>query len=411
MSPQRDSWQCWRKVFTGACYASIMSIQITSSIVAPIFAIAGPEFGLSTVEIAQIFSVYYLPNVGSSLAAGVLASLFGRRRVLLVGCTVLSAGCIALGLVPGACASAGTPDTGTGDVLLVERHTASAASTSCMYSLFVGSRVLQGIGVALSQTCLFAMLADMWPEDTGKVMGAAELAGGLAYALGPPTGGFLFQSGGFVMPFVIQGCLPLFFVLVLQLALSKLNSVTDVSVELEQQELVARERTADGDDTRNIKAAEGNMSASLSRRTSSETKNRDDGVPATGQQSDDEAAGLVSPDAADSDTDDEAQKRLAGYDEGTVGLMRMWRRLFTPGLLLTGITTAMEQGAWGHYQLSNPPFLVQFFDFGPVRALSHRLLLLLPCRTQTAFRHNGTAGRTVAVCAVVKQSMGGCRWP
>jgi hypothetical protein len=54
-------------------------------------------------------------------------------------------------------------------------------------------------------------------------MGAAELAGGLSYALGPPTGGFLYQYGGFLMPFVIQGFLPLLFVVILQLALTKLN--------------------------------------------------------------------------------------------------------------------------------------------------------------------------------------------
>ena len=386
MSPQHDSWRCWRKVFTGACYASIMSIQITSSIVAPIFAIAGPEFGLSTADVAQIFSVYYLPNVGSSLAAGVLASLFGRRRVLFVGCTVLSAGCIALGLVPGACASAGTADTGADGLMLMERQTVSPVNTSCLYSLFVGSRVLQGIGVALSQTCLFAMLADLWPEDTGKVMGAAELAGGLAYALGPPTGGYLLQSGGFVMPFVVQGCLPLFFMIVLQLTLCKLNSTTDGSVELEQQELVTGElsssRTAGNDGTRNMEAIEANVSAALPRRTS-EIKGRGDIMPTTGHQYDevsgDEAAGLVSPEAADSDTDDETQ-RFAGYEQGTVGLIRMWWRLFTPGLLLTGITAAVEQGAWGHYQLSNPPFLVRFFDFGPVRALS-KLASLLPCRS------------------------------
>eukprot|EP01046_Picozoa_sp_COSAG06_P032877 COSAG06_NODE_3316_length_5512_cov_47.523924_3_plen_83_part_00 len=68
-----------------------------------------------------------------------------------------------------------------------------------------------------------AAVTRRWPDDTGKVMGAAELAGGLSYALGPPTGGFLYQYGGFLMPFVIQGFLPLLFVVILQLALTKLN--------------------------------------------------------------------------------------------------------------------------------------------------------------------------------------------
>jgi MFS family permease len=150
-------WKFWRKVFTAACYSSIMSIQITSSIVAPIFAIAGPGFGLTTSEVAQVFSVYYLPNVVSSLAAGVLASLFGRRRVLFVGCTVLSAGCVALGLVPEFCSGAVDDSGGAA----VSAGVTAAPDSACLYSLFISARVLQGMGVALSQTCLFAMLADL----------------------------------------------------------------------------------------------------------------------------------------------------------------------------------------------------------------------------------------------------------
>ena len=162
-------WQFWRRVFTICCFGSLMSINITASIVAPIFALAGPAFGLSLEQIATVFSVYYLPNIVSALAAGLLASLVGRRRVLTAGCSTLSIGCMALGLVPSLCA---------GTV---------AGGPACLYHRFVAARVLQGIGCALSQTCLFAMLADLWPEDTGKVMGTAELMGGVSYAVGPPV--------------------------------------------------------------------------------------------------------------------------------------------------------------------------------------------------------------------------------
>ena len=44
-----------------------------------------------------------------------------------------------------------------------------------------------------------------------QVMGAAELMGGVSYAVGPPVGGLLFEYGGFAWPFVIQGCLPVLF--------------------------------------------------------------------------------------------------------------------------------------------------------------------------------------------------------
>ena len=59
--------------------------------------LACAAFGLSLGDIAVVFSVYYLPNIVSALAAGVLASLFGRRRVLTAGCATLSLGAPAVG--------------------------------------------------------------------------------------------------------------------------------------------------------------------------------------------------------------------------------------------------------------------------------------------------------------------------
>jgi MFS family permease len=47
-------------------------------------------------------------------------------------------------------------------------------------------------------------------------MGAAELMGGVSYAVGPPVGGLLFEYGGFAWPFVIQGLLPVLFAAGLQ---------------------------------------------------------------------------------------------------------------------------------------------------------------------------------------------------
>ena len=41
----------------------------------------------------------------------------------------------------------------------------------------------------------------------------------------------------------------------------------------------------------------------------------------------------------------------------------MWWRMLSPAMLLTAVTAAIEQGAWGHYQLSNPPFLSAAFGY------------------------------------------------
>jgi MFS family permease len=42
-------------------------------------------------------------------------------------------------------------------------------------------RLVQGVGVALVTTCMFAVLADAFPESQGKVMGAAETAGAISH--------------------------------------------------------------------------------------------------------------------------------------------------------------------------------------------------------------------------------------
>jgi MFS family permease len=157
------SGQGWRRVFTACCFASLMTVSSTASIVAPIFAIQGPLFGLGTGQIATIFAVYYLPNVVSSLVAGVLASVYGRRRVLAVGCALLSTGSVALGLVPTVCGGGGAAAAAAGG---------PPPQVPCLFGLFVAARILQGMGTALAQTCLFAILADMWPEATGKVRAA-----------------------------------------------------------------------------------------------------------------------------------------------------------------------------------------------------------------------------------------------
>ena len=327
------SWRFWRGAFTGTCYLCIMSITITASIVAPIFAIAGPTLGLSTQQVATVFSVYYLPNIGSSLAAGVLASLYGRRRVLSVGCATLSAGCVALGLVPTACGG-------------------EAAEPSCLYGLFIASRVLQGIGCALAQTCLFAMLGDMWPADTGKVMGAAELMGGVSYAIGPPVGGFLYTTRGFRTPFVAQGAMPLCFVIVLQLVLSQYNRARGPnSTEREEDSPAAQSDDASAD--------EGDEKARL---TDPQQQSPQVGA---GDDSGSEGAGATAASEP-------------GSGGGVGALLRMWCSMLSPGMLLTAITAGIEQGAWGHYQLSNPPFLQAAFG---THTATTPTRLITPCQS------------------------------
>jgi MFS family permease len=82
----------------------------------------------------------------TSPVAGPLASRFGRRPVLSVGALLLAVGGVCFGLA-----------------------TVVPLGRQGLMLLLVGCRVLQGAGSALMVTCLFAVLADAFPDNKGQV--------------------------------------------------------------------------------------------------------------------------------------------------------------------------------------------------------------------------------------------------
>jgi len=66
-------------------------------------------------------------------------------------------------------------------------------------------RLLQGIGSALEETAMYAIIADLDTEHVTLYLGICEISTGLGYMIGPPLGGFLFSAGGFATPFIVLG--------------------------------------------------------------------------------------------------------------------------------------------------------------------------------------------------------------
>ena len=69
----------------------------------------------------------------------------------------------------------------------------------------VTMRLIQGIGSALEETAMYAIIADLDTEHVTLYLGICEISTGLGYMIGPPLGGFLFSAGGFSMPFIVLG--------------------------------------------------------------------------------------------------------------------------------------------------------------------------------------------------------------
>ena len=68
-------------------------------------------------------------------------------------------------------------------------------------------RIAQGVGAALEETAMYAIIAELDADNLSFYLGICEISTGLGYMIGPPLGGILFVAGGFSMPFVCVGAL------------------------------------------------------------------------------------------------------------------------------------------------------------------------------------------------------------
>lgn len=141
--------------------------------------------GLQQTYIAPIFSSFTVGNIVCSIASAPLATRFGRRPVLRLGVGAVSAGSLLFGMVP--------------DLLSKELP---------MVLLFSLARCVQGGGGGIVNAVAMSTLSDQFPKNKGKVLGMASSSGAMAFFVGPPVGGLLFELGGFRLPFILAAVLP-----------------------------------------------------------------------------------------------------------------------------------------------------------------------------------------------------------
>lgn len=80
------------------------------------------------------------------------------------------------------------------------------------------ARICQGFAASANFTAGQAVLADTFPQERlGAVLGTAAGWAGLGLLLGPPLGGFLYDLGGYALPFLIGAALSFVDVLVVAL--------------------------------------------------------------------------------------------------------------------------------------------------------------------------------------------------
>ncbi len=117
------------------------------------------EFMASTSAVLLSITFYMLPFAIFSLFSGAFSDVYGRKKILFIGLAMYALGCLLTAI---------SPDL----------------------SVFYSSRVMQGIGFALVQPVLIALLGDVvTSSEKAKSMGMFTGATTLGIALGPFVAG------------------------------------------------------------------------------------------------------------------------------------------------------------------------------------------------------------------------------
>ncbi|KAL8186536.1 UNVERIFIED_CONTAM: hypothetical protein K2H54_073584 [Gekko kuhli] len=174
------------KIFVLAATASInFSSMICYSILGPFFPREAEKKGASSTIVGLIFGCFSICNFFSSLIVGKYLVQIGAKFMLVSG--MFASGCVTIlfGLLDRA------PD---GPVFI---------------GLCFLVRGMDAVGFSAAMTASFSILAKTFPNNIATVLGSLEIFTGLGLVLGPPIGGFLYQTFGYEIPFIVLGCVVL----------------------------------------------------------------------------------------------------------------------------------------------------------------------------------------------------------
>lgn len=148
-------------------------------LIVPILPMYATSLGISQTEIGLLFSSYAITLFIATPFLGMISDRIGRKAPLLFG-------------LIGLCVTT---------LLFI-------FATS--FWMLVLARSLQGIAAAATWTAGLALLAEIHPEaERGKAMGLALSGQAAGTLLGPTIGGWLYEWGGYQLPFLVAAALAL----------------------------------------------------------------------------------------------------------------------------------------------------------------------------------------------------------
>ena len=90
---------------------------------------------------------------------------------------------------------------------------------------------MEGIGSSISITAYSTIFIKLYPNKIGTVTSWSGTALGVGYSIGPVLGGFLYDIGGFHLPFLTIGLSNIFFAIVAMVALLPVQCIKSGTTE------------------------------------------------------------------------------------------------------------------------------------------------------------------------------------
>ncbi|XP_010216073.1 PREDICTED: MFS-type transporter SLC18B1 isoform X2 [Tinamus guttatus] len=177
------------------------SSMICYSILGPFFPAEAEKKGASNTIVGMIFGCFALFNFLTSLILGNYLTQIGAKFMFVAGMFISGCVTILFGMLD------------------------KVPSGPLFIALCFLVRAMDAIGFAAAMTASFSILAKAFPSNIATVMGSLEIFTGLGLVLGPPLGGFLYQSFGYEVPFITLGCLVLVLVPVNMYLLPKYDAI------------------------------------------------------------------------------------------------------------------------------------------------------------------------------------------
>lgn len=152
---------------------AIFTDMLVYGLVVPILPAYALSLGVSQTAIGFLFGSYAVALLIATPVFGVLSDKTGRKGPMLWGLAGLA-------------------------------FSTLFYAFATQFWMLVIARSLQGISAAITWTAGFALLADLYPaQERGRVMGIALSGQSIGTLIGPVAGGWLFQLGGYKLPFLI----------------------------------------------------------------------------------------------------------------------------------------------------------------------------------------------------------------